>query len=541
MSISPPTVEQLYECAQTLSDSPKNKISEHEDEYRTILSGVKGDAQAKRLASQFIARFFSNFPNLANESQDAIIDLCEDDDVNIRKQAIKDLPTLCRDMKEFLPKIADILSQLLQTDDITEVVVVQNSLMTLFRKDAKGTLIGLFSQIKTGGEEVRDRAIKFLHLKIKTNSSDLLNTEAEAVLLEQISSIVEDCTPDEFHMFMSMLALTRLPKMVTGQSKIVELITKTADLGKPFNAHSEEDVCKLIQCTQAALPFFSSQVRSTAFVDHFCRQVFPVYDLIEGDDSRAQIVKLLAEVCLYTGDLPDPQTASKIVHEKLLEHLPPSPEVVDSGEISDAKFEFTKVECLLFAFHTIARQDQKFLNENPEVFKEFKSRLQFFALAIQGYIRKLKEFVAGKSKSELASEENQLKLIALRSVNNINALIKDLFHIPPSFKTKIVLSWKHESEAAAGALKRKSISFQDSNAGSKVSKTGGAGKTVSAPAGKHYSGAPRKGQTSLYAPPQGKYSKNVGQFAEDGSTGGARGGRNRGGGRGGRYNGGRRF
>ena len=30
-----------------------------------------------------------------------------------------------------------------------------------------------------------------------------------------------------------------------------------ADLGKPFNAHSDEDVCKLIQCTQAALPFFS--------------------------------------------------------------------------------------------------------------------------------------------------------------------------------------------------------------------------------------------------------------------------------------------
>ena len=54
-----------------------------------------------------------------------------------------------------------------------------------------GTLIGLFSQIKTGGEDVRDRAIKFLNLKIKTNSSDLLNPEAEGVLLDQISSIVE--------------------------------------------------------------------------------------------------------------------------------------------------------------------------------------------------------------------------------------------------------------------------------------------------------------------------------------------------------------
>jgi hypothetical protein len=35
-------------------------------------------------------------------------------------------------------------------------------------------------------------------------------------------------------------------------------------------------------------------------------------------------------------------------------------------------------------------------------------------LAIQGYIRKLKEFVGNKSKSELASEENQLKIVALR-------------------------------------------------------------------------------------------------------------------------------
>lgn len=45
---------------------------------------------------------------------------------------------MCRDHKEILPKIADILSQLLQTDDVSEVVVVQNSLMTLFRKDPKG-------------------------------------------------------------------------------------------------------------------------------------------------------------------------------------------------------------------------------------------------------------------------------------------------------------------------------------------------------------------------------------------------------------------
>ncbi len=50
---------------------------------------MKGDSAAKRLASQFIARFISSFPDLANEAIEAVLDLCDDQDVNIRKQVIK--------------------------------------------------------------------------------------------------------------------------------------------------------------------------------------------------------------------------------------------------------------------------------------------------------------------------------------------------------------------------------------------------------------------------------------------------------------------
>ena len=49
-----------------------------------------------------------------------------------------------------------------------------------------GTLIGLFSQIRTGGDIVRERAIKFLLVKIKTEGTELLNKEAEIHLLEEI-------------------------------------------------------------------------------------------------------------------------------------------------------------------------------------------------------------------------------------------------------------------------------------------------------------------------------------------------------------------
>ncbi len=48
---------------------------------------------------------------MGNQSMDALLDLCEDPQVDIRKQAIKDLPTLCRDNKTNLPKITDVLTQ----------------------------------------------------------------------------------------------------------------------------------------------------------------------------------------------------------------------------------------------------------------------------------------------------------------------------------------------------------------------------------------------------------------------------------------------
>jgi hypothetical protein len=50
------TIEQLYSSAEKLSASPKDSITSLASEYEIILSGVKGDSQCKRLASQFVAR-----------------------------------------------------------------------------------------------------------------------------------------------------------------------------------------------------------------------------------------------------------------------------------------------------------------------------------------------------------------------------------------------------------------------------------------------------------------------------------------------------
>jgi len=48
------------------------------------------------------------------------------------------LPTLCRDNPEQCQRIADVLTQLMQSDDAMELSLVNMSLLTLLKTNAKG-------------------------------------------------------------------------------------------------------------------------------------------------------------------------------------------------------------------------------------------------------------------------------------------------------------------------------------------------------------------------------------------------------------------
>ena len=57
---------------------------QHKDAYQVILDGVKGGTKEKRLAAQFIPKFFKHFPELGDSAINAQLDLCEDEDVSVR-------------------------------------------------------------------------------------------------------------------------------------------------------------------------------------------------------------------------------------------------------------------------------------------------------------------------------------------------------------------------------------------------------------------------------------------------------------------------
>lgn len=84
-----------------------------------ILRGAKGGAKEKRLASQFIGRFFKKFKAEQEISFNCLLDLCDDADVDIRKQSVHDLQQICKYEPSYMPRVADIFGQMLATDDVS--------------------------------------------------------------------------------------------------------------------------------------------------------------------------------------------------------------------------------------------------------------------------------------------------------------------------------------------------------------------------------------------------------------------------------------
>ena len=52
----------------------------------------------------------------------------------------------------------------------------------------------------------------------------------------------------------------------------------------------------------------------------------------------------------------------------------PPADAAESVAASEPQFEFTKVECLLLAYHTVGRQAPQHLTEDEETLKDFRVR-----------------------------------------------------------------------------------------------------------------------------------------------------------------------
>lgn len=113
--------------------------------------------------------------------------------------------------------------------------------------------------------------------------------------------------------------------------------------------------------------------------------------------------------------------------------MPLPPEDVDIEKMPN--LDFTSVECLLYAFHRLARQCPEFLTSDPAVLKDFRTRLNYFSRGVGGCKRSLEKIHKAKK------DDEKVKL-APAVLDNITSLIKDLFYTTPIYKCNVQLSFK---------------------------------------------------------------------------------------------------
>uniref|UniRef100_A0A0D3F473 Apoptosis inhibitor 5 n=1 Tax=Oryza barthii TaxID=65489 RepID=A0A0D3F473_9ORYZ len=419
-------VERLYELGERLS-SAKDK-SQHAADYEAIISAVKGQSvKAKQLAAQLIPRFFRSFPALAPRAMEAMFDLVDMEELATRIQAIRGFPLLAKDA-EFVSKIADILGQLLASEENVERDAVHKALMSLIRQDVKSSLQPLFKHVESGSE-IREKVICFLKDKVFPVKAELLKPQAEMerYITDLIKKSVLDVTGLEFKLFMDFLrSLSIFGDSAPRESfqELIEIIQAQADLDAQFNI-PEEKKLDLLKTVAASSPYATAQD---------ARQLLP------------PVVQLLKK------------------------YMP-------GKKVEDINHNY--VECLMYTFHHLAHKTPNTTNslcgykivtgqpsdrlgeDFSEHYKDFTERLTGTEETVRAVSKRLTQGMAdfNKAISSAKTEEEKTKIksdqqkstMTMRAYNNILAMAQPLRAKSPLFigDKKITLSWMEQPKKPA--------------------------------------------------------------------------------------------
>eukprot|EP00735_Rhodelphis_limneticus_P013719 TRINITY_DN7673_c0_g1::TRINITY_DN7673_c0_g1_i1::g.18493::m.18493 TRINITY_DN7673_c0_g1::TRINITY_DN7673_c0_g1_i1::g.18493 ORF type:complete len:631 (-),score=161.18,sp/Q6Z6S1/API5_ORYSJ/35.48/5e-90,API5/PF05918.6/1.8e-107 TRINITY_DN7673_c0_g1_i1:22-1845(-) len=337
----------LYDYDNELSSSAN--IQEQEASYVAIINAVKAEnsgKKVKQLAAQLIPKYFKHFPAQADNALNAQIDLCEEDELGVRVEAVRALPIIAQQPEQF-NKIADVLGQLLVTEDHLELENVTNSLLKLLNMNTKETLSVVFNHILTGDETLRSRGMQFLHDKIFAQSTQKLfqAEDVQHLIVDQVKQTLTDVTGKEFKMLMEILQKMPYFETPKGVTELVNIIADQAQLAPPFQADDSEAVDRLVACLSLAAPLFVRGGSAVKFSEFLGSEVLPHFPKIP-EKLRYILLKIIADASPHvTGH--DSRVLLPAVYNLFQEQVKPA----------EGKVCYSFVEALLFTVLNLAAKD----------------------------------------------------------------------------------------------------------------------------------------------------------------------------------------
>ncbi|RUS18567.1 apoptosis inhibitory protein 5-domain-containing protein [Endogone sp. FLAS-F59071] len=426
-------VQAAYDAYNAI-DQAADKDAQKEA-FVSLIGLVHGSSGAKRLAAQFIPKFFKFFPTLSEKAIDALLDLCEDEELVVRTITIQKLPSVVKDNKTHSLKITDVLTQLLQAEDAEELNTVRQALLTVIQLEPKGSIMMIFdSAFKQ--QDLREKTLEFLSVDLMPLRGELFakNEELEKLFALEIKKVLNDVNSSEFSTLAQiLLKLKMYEKDVVMRQELADALVAQLP-AEGFDPSDEDTIRKVLACAKVVIPILESGASSAALLSFFANQILPPDQFKRvTDKQKTAILRPFVDCLKLTGPKDDVVKAVVPHLRQLLLNNVALPS--DAAAAEDVKLDFSRVECIAFACYLMCMRIPEAADG-----EDMASRFRVLYQASQNNVSKLKLALSvHKQQKEVEKEKASEKAIVV--ISNIFSceLLKQ-----PRLRNKLILhpSWK---------------------------------------------------------------------------------------------------
>ncbi|CAG8580045.1 uncharacterized protein OCT59_001867 [Rhizophagus irregularis] len=434
-------VEQIYKAYEEINNASDN-TPEIKRSYEILIAGAHGSSNCKRLAAQFIPRFFGKFPEYYETALDALFDLCEDTDINVRLTVIKYMPNVVKEFDKFAVRIADALVQLLENETVQEIAAVKKALEQVLRLDPE-TIPAIFNQSLKGSPEVRQRTINFLSNDLNRIKMELSqrNSDWESKFSDEVKKALHDANATDYEMFIKMLLSLKMYEKKENLKALSEsMVDAIAKENEQLDPSNESSFQKFMLCGKTLIQFFEKGISTTPILAFLVKKMLPqnIYCNLQAKQQKS-VLRYLVEFIIRSPNETTLKEAAPLIKDIFVKEVPEPPS--DNNE-EDPKLDLNKVENIVYAIYTIASKVPA-ITEGQEMNSRLR-HLYTFAMKCQTRVK------LGLKDLQKTQNKDQQTIEKIKKAENVQTVTQNIFTMTKELMkpavarhfTKVVISWR---------------------------------------------------------------------------------------------------
>ncbi|KAL5034159.1 hypothetical protein BDV3_003735 [Batrachochytrium dendrobatidis] len=440
------TVKAFYDATDALMDITFNAVDPalRVDAFSFILKAAKQVQQVKLMAASVIPKYVSSFPSMVEEAFNTQLDLCEDEDIQIRKESIKNLWGFCKETEQFASSVTDALCQLLQAEQEDELVIIRQTLKMILVQHPNVAFEAVMSQLLNGVPIVRTELLQFLVAYVGTLTLAVeLKSKFVTVLIKLASmQSVEPVDTKNAFMLLRLMNAFDTPKH---QTEILTMFDDQLGQQLPFSTVNKELIPKLISHANRNLAIYNNGGSSHSLLHIIFTGLVQNGKFIDLEPKQQlNLFKLVADLIPFVRSVDFFKSTFEIVVQAINYLI-----TDDMVTIGQSKIDLMRCEPIVYVLYTCDRQSghapitsEKLLARLRALYIETQAAKNAIASQLSAYKAPHGD-PANMTKPDRELFETTMRLSrSLRCISNIYLMIMEL--LKPAHARKLVdlnLSW----------------------------------------------------------------------------------------------------